>query len=544
MVSAKNLLNSPGTPSKSVLATPLKILSFNATAKCSPVNTIDLFQKAVLSKEAFEVTGRTGQFQPVIKYANGRVQVLRSAKPNAVELKYKGPKGIQLLVIYSNGNIRMQGTEYNMLLGHLLDLVGTVTDIKFNNTTGVFGTNVRIKDYDKLPGMYFEPEIMPFAYLRVKDPKCTLLFTQSRIVHILGASDIEKAYLYAYNYLKSIPENNLQFYDSVSIPSNQSSPKFNKGKGRKGSTCPKDRRPDPYSFDGKCKCDGDCYVKPNPQGQPCCYQKKRMKPENVRKAYQNSNVNIPNSVRRILGPGSAPKSVSPNRLNTSLDPTGQLKIGTRQCSRYTYQALIEIAQKHRINTTGMKTKDQVCAAILEKYPPKSPKKFNPNFSIGNYNYALVKKDGKRYINRRVRGPKTTKGAAGPRSGLRECMTIQRDELVKYARALGLPTSGTKAELCETLFSAQKPVSAQNNNSAQNNSAQSPNLNNLERNIFGNLGAKVNLMIVQSPGGRIRIDKKLCMSYKKEELVEMARKLGISASGTKEELCKKIYATKR
>ena len=40
---------------------------------------------------------------------------------------------------------------------------------------------------------------------------------------------------------------------------------------RRGTSCPLERQPYPYSMQGKCLKDR-CYVKPNPQGQPCCYK--------------------------------------------------------------------------------------------------------------------------------------------------------------------------------------------------------------------------------------------------------------------------------
>ena len=53
-----------------VLTTPLHIVSFNATADVSrQIDIRELFGRIVMGrdKDVYEVTGRSGQFQPVIK---------------------------------------------------------------------------------------------------------------------------------------------------------------------------------------------------------------------------------------------------------------------------------------------------------------------------------------------------------------------------------------------------------------------------------------------------------------------------------------------
>lgn len=49
--------------------------------------------------------------------------------------------------------------------------------------------------------------------------------------------------------------------------------------------------------------------------------------------------------------------------------------------------------------------------------------------------------------------------------------------------------------------------------------------------------------VRSPGGRLRISGRLCMSYKKDQLVEFAKKAGVDTTGTKEALCGRIAPLK-
>lgn len=452
MVTAYELLMNDNDEDEFLMVTPLKILSFNATADSSPNDPRNLFSKAVMTGDALEVTGRTGQFQPVIRYKKGfPLNVIRpNSSPNSVEIKYPGTKGIQLLVVYKTGRVRMQGTDYNFLLNKLLDLVGAVRNVKYNNTTGVFGTNLQFTDMYSLPRATFEPEISPFAYVRVQNPKCTLLLTSRGIVHILGASDIQKCYEYAKEYLKKLPPNTFRAGLDIMQPSN-APPVLNKEQGRKGTTCPKDRCPTPYSFSGKCK-DG-YFVRPNPQGFPCCYQLKRFKKDEVRKAYENAGVNIPNSLKNRVGNVNVPNSPG---IKTSYDARGAMKIGTRQCSRYTYQELVVLARKLRIDPKNLKTKQAICDAIQDRYPPAANSPFRPNFQMAGANYALVMKNSKLYINRRVplkpHQTGTKRGAAGARSGLRECSSIKKEDLLSYARQLGKPLSDrlTKADICKEL----------------------------------------------------------------------------------------------
>jgi hypothetical protein len=47
----------------------------------------------------------------------------------------------------------------------------------------------------------------------------------------------------------------------------------------------------------------------------------------------------------------------------------------------------------------------------------------------------------------------------------------------------------------------------------------------------------------SPGGRLRLGKKLCMAYKKEELVDFAKRAKVDVSGTKDALCARLKSSK-
>lgn len=463
MTSARNLLMNNNE--SWVLMSPMKILTFNGTLDAK--RTIDikaLFSQIVLDARKipsiYEVTGRGGKFQALIKYTPqfGLNVISARASPNAVEIKLKDPQG--LLVIYKTGKIRLQGVSLDDTFNVLHKFVPSVSknDILMNNASAIFGTNLKFKDLGRLPGVIYEQEISPFAYLRVKNPKCTLLITRQGLIHILGSGNLEESYNFARQYLEALDERLYFISQNVTEPKNFKNQSVIRG--RKGTTCPKDRCPDPYSYDGKCPKPG-YFVRPNPQMFPCCYQTKRkFNRKEVVKAYQNAGVNIPNSVRNLIGPNT-PKSTNSNsnanaNLNTSYNARGALKIGTRQCMRYTLQQLKVLAERMKIDTTKLKTKSALCAAIQDRFPARENAPFKANFSLNGANYALVKKNGKLFINRRVpvkaHQTGTKSGAAGPRSGLRVCETILKEDLIKYAKALGFEVNSKmrKDQICQLL----------------------------------------------------------------------------------------------
>lgn len=501
MVTAQNLLNEEGS---FVLTTPLKIVSFNATADISKtVDIRDLFAKIVFDKDpsVYEVTGRSGQFQPVIKYIPGfPLNVIRPrATPNAVEVKLKSASGSgQLVVIYKTGKIRLQGIELDTVTNFVKKYLPTFdrSSVKFNNTTAVFGTNLRFMRLDEMPKMEYEPDISPFGVLRLKSPKCTFIFTTQGVIHILGASDVNACFEWIKDYLYKA-ERYLRVAPTIAQVKTNQGKVARKGTGlvtRKGTTCPKDRCPDPYSYEGKCKA--GYFVRPNPQMFPCCYQSKRIKADEVRRAYQNAGVEMPNSIRRLIGNKSpspvaasasaASPSFSPSpSVRTSYDERGALKIGTRQCSRYTLEQLKHLAARMKIDTTRLKTKSAICAEIMSRFPPASPSPFSKNFSLNGANYALTNKNGKLFINRRVpvknHQAGTKKGAAGPRSGLRECSTIVKADLLKYAKALGrrLDPKMTKLQICSELM---KSIRRRSPSPRSPSASSSAGLSNFEKSL--------------------------------------------------------------
>jgi hypothetical protein len=144
---------------------------------------------------------------------------------------------------------------------------------------------------------------------------------------------------------------------------------------KRSTTCPKNRRPDPYSFGGQT-IGPEFYIGANPQGLPCCYKipKKTayLRPKIIAR-FNELGIRIPESTKRAFGielnNASKPVNVSnkePLDIPIFMDK-GILKIGTRQAKRWPLVKLVDIAQK--LGTTqirGAISKDDVIDIIQQE----------------------------------------------------------------------------------------------------------------------------------------------------------------------------------
>ena len=149
---------------------------------------------------------------------------------------------------------------------------------------------------------------------------------------------------------------------------------------RRGTTCPIDRRPDPYGYTGSCKA--NCYVKPNPQGQPCCYSVPKriayMQPR-VKSAYNKAGIEIPPEVRRIFGIATTYHAKEVSTKIPEISFKGN-KIDTRQCMRYTKVALMDMARRFRLIVPVNPTKTDLCQLIRDR--EKMPRELLTNIQKG------------------------------------------------------------------------------------------------------------------------------------------------------------------
>jgi hypothetical protein len=258
---------------------------------------------------------------------------------------------------------------------------------------------------------------------------------------------------------------------------------------RRGTTCPKEKRPTPYSFQGECPGGNKEYVRPNPQGQPCCYRIPKRADylkDKVANRYARANVKIPTRVRQVFGIAASSENkannvgrAAPTNLkfffNSSIgknkkNPVG-FKIGSRQCLRYSKVALVDIAMRMGISEPSRLSKPELCDAIANKVKGK-----NSN--------VTAKVSGKRVVNVGNGLPVVGKDKK-LRLGNRLCESLKKEDIIKYAKVLGANVNSkmSKAQICKAIeMSANKarpkpkspPVSAAN----LINSAKSNNLNRL------------------------------------------------------------------
>ncbi len=152
-------------------------------------------------------------------------------------------------------------------------------------------------------------------------------------------------------------------------------------------------------------------------------------------------------------------------------------------------------------------------------------KKNLNEFIKKMNVTVVKPTIKTITaGNTVVAPTFTRSPGGRiRMGSKLCMSLKKDELVAEAKKAGVSYAGTKTDICNRLLKGKGPASP------ARPPARSP--------------AKASFAVAKSPGGRIRIGRKLCMGFKKEELVAMAMQAGVSTSGTKEDICSRLVKGK-
>lgn len=243
---------------------------------------------------------------------------------------------------------------------------------------------------------------------------------------------------------------------------------------RRGATCPPKKRPVPYSFHGKCP-DPNHYVRPNPQGQPCCYRiPKRLAymKNRVAKRYEKAGVRVPENVRKlfdIINKPNLPNNVSRKKpeIKTFVNQKSGFMIDSRQCSRYTKVGLVDIAKRLGLNVPSVITKPKLCDMIKQATEPAR------------------------------RGAKNlSMGANGLKLGGRYCMSYKKSTLLKYAKAMGAPgvtNELTKEEICKAI-SDKNGLNIRNKlaklYSAGNKSVTRENINTVKK-LIANAGNNAN-----------------------------------------------------
>lgn len=432
--------------------------------------------------KAVRMTLRYGRFKKAFEYTKEygakNLANVSNSRVSSLELIVKIKKGAKVqgasISIFNTGRVRLSGgyidgspAEPVSLIRYVDDLTGLTMaskPIKLNNVTGEIKLGAKIdleqlyslldvtkglaKFDDLVVSATFEParnafltkakKNSPFLYVKFGD-RFTLLMAKNGTIIVEGAEPPQKTSRVIRRFVDFIKTAGILTPQGGNLrpdpkPSklarranNQPAPDVT----RRGTTCPVDKRPVPYSFQGKCPQGDGYYVRPNPQGQPCCYKIPKRPGylrNKVAERYARANVRVPNSVRKIFGIGmntnNKANNVGKNTL-TNLKFTHNkkvgFKIGSRQCLRYTKVGLVDMATRLGMTVPSVVSKPKLCDMIAD----------------------FVKKN-KKNVGFMLNG--------------KACTTYKKSTLVKYAREVGVTKlDGTKEELCKEIKRASNKL---------------------------------------------------------------------------------------
>ena len=378
---------------------------YNATVDTgSPINIRALLatvqSRGLLKSKDLTVTEckfRYGRFQTALTFSNKYAMVGNASKP-IVSANFKAQdssgRGVSF-DFYKTGKVRFSGSlkpeivrkffaQYHPVPGTInvnnrvvtFRILGWKPKTSLINDafsdpsiTGKFeNMDVRTKFMSKV--VKRKTTKLPPSFLYFKFPDFEAILTTTGTVQIQGTTDYESAYRILKRFFVKLKDNDMMIKGATRAPRAKKAPIVNRNVPapnvtRRGTTCPVDRRPQPYGFGGACTKTG-CYVKPNPQGQACCYiapKKIDYSRDKVQSLYEKAGIQVPISVQKIFGIATKNKAVE---VATTKIPDLKIKgdkIDSRQCLRYTKVALVDIARRLRIAMPLKLTKPILCGLI-------------------------------------------------------------------------------------------------------------------------------------------------------------------------------------
>jgi TATA-box binding protein (TBP) (component of TFIID and TFIIIB) len=363
-----------------------------------------------------------------------------------------------------------------------------VSEVRFNRGFNLY----TISQITSRSNIQYDPERSPNMFVKYKD--FGFVISSKGIIKVQGLTeydDIEETYEYVIEFVNSLTDfesgqrpnvkgrikrallnvkPNTRVKKKPSFNPNQPAPEVT----RRGTSCPKSRCPTPYSMQGKCPKE-KYYVRPNPQGQPCCYKipkNPNYSGSKVAAAYMRANVKVPNTVQRVFNFGS---NTGNKRNNTShanltnlvvkMNSKVGLKIGSRQCSRYSKVALVDIA--HRLGLPVLPSMDKARLCELIQTVAKNVTKTH---NVGGSRAVTFTNANKVFT-------VTGNSANSLRIGGRVAKTIKRDLLFRYATKLGARPGqyATIADLCKIIYDRYlsiKPKTPSTSSSGSSSSSRS------------------------------------------------------------------------
>ena len=380
-----------------------------------------------------EINGLYGRFQTGIKVTRNKgFQGEFTDKYFTVQFKITVSKnGVSKDVsfnVYKNGKIRFSGgvvdennfsTEPESIRRHIIDnyTLGQrflYNPLEFNNLSATIKTSA-VFDLAKVARMMnasYEPELIDLLYYQNKGIK--YVFSRTGVVQIQGVTGIPKIFE-GYEKLKQMIAKIYRLGGVRNIISNFRDVVDVKKTKKVKTTCPKPRIP----VNGKCPTEFPV-IRKNPQGHDCCYKKGKAKSKTQPKS----------------------KTHSPQNVRLVLDPNGGLKIGSRQCMRYSREALANIARNQGIiNIKKGDRKEDICAKLVNK--------------LGIVQYAPFTHNGKEYI--------FTGNGDKFKIGRRVCKTYDIATLRMFLKKMNIPftSSEKRPALCKKIEAARVKLPSPN-----------------------------------------------------------------------------------
>ena len=480
-----------------------------------------------LSYKLIEVVGRTARFKKLFSLTSeyGLSHNMRTTLPANTIFDFRirisdGTDSKTGLISFfvKSGAILVKGGYFNCtssneysglssqppnLLSSLWKMYGfsssTLPKIKRGNTVASMRIGKKFDADEMKTNLYGKLKFRDLNIVRKKKPKegavTNLYFkfegtshhvsiTNNGVVQISFKGELSRADLKKfYTKIKKFPTNFPKYFKGspkYSSPvariarrlNNQVSPNLT----RRGTTCPINKRPTPYSFAGKCPT--GMYCRPNPQQQPCCYTKPknpRAYRNKVKLAYNTAQTRMPNNVANLFGINrnniNKNSNISKNEPNIKIYTTktgvykngnmievNNIRIGSRQCLRYTKEKLLDFLERMGHSTARIQTrsKQELCKLIKDMAKNTNMNntinKYIPTFTYRGKPTQLTLKSGKILM-----------------IGRRECSSFSRDDMVKVCRALKIKVDEdtTRPQMCKLVDEKRRTLLSSNINKLRN-----------------------------------------------------------------------------
>ena len=465
-----------------------------------------VFENNGIAIQVKKITGRKGRFQPAFTITDTYSKTGANVFNNGIfilEFLVAVSLGAEVVnasvSLFANGKMKLSGGYLNQHNDNMNNeeyfeaqpelireyIVDNFTDkekflrnsFKFNNVVAETRINkgfnlpliqdieTRFKNFP----VQYDPEISPNLF--IKYGAFSFVFSQKGIVKMQNLKehdDVEEAYGFVVKFVNALSEyEKLQKANArgqkprllknmvINEDRLKRQKEFNPNRpapevSRRGTSCPKSRCPKPYSMQGVCPKEG-YYVRPNPQGQPCCYKIPKNTKYSEKKVAANfgrANVKVPAMVRKVFNFGQNTNNkrnntshAKINNITVKMNSKVGLKIGSRQCMRYSKVALVDIAHRLGLPVTPGMDRPKLCGLIQTVAKNVT--------NTNNVKGALVvkfKMNSKNYV---VTGnsPNSLKIAG------RIAKTIKKEKLIQYAlRLRGQATeASTISQLCKVIF---------------------------------------------------------------------------------------------